>query len=427
MTNKLNEKAKKTFCPLAWNHAFVNQDGSFQVCCTSEEFDNNIRNDQGEHIFVGDGMSADQIMNTNYMKNLRKQMLNGEWPEPCKRCLITENMKGVSRREVEIVNYKTKIDEMLDSTKEDGSTSYRVTSADYRLGNLCNLQCRMCNPRSTKLWIKDWNDIKPENERFPQQVIDSYSKYDWIDSEDLVRDFEHKAPNLEHIHFAGGEPLLVPQMARILQKCIDSGNAKNIVITYNTNLTVLPKKVLELWKQFKGVKILASVDGIGPLNHYIRFPADWNQIDKNLHFIDEHHEEYNIQECILSVTVQALNIMHISEFYEYLNQFKFIVKAPNLVNLFHPHYFQTTVLPTQLKRIASLQLHQLEDKIRPRLEPHYHYLIDNLSGILTFMNSQDRSDTFKMFRDFQMKYDEKKKLNIMDYCPYFSHYWKLDP
>jgi hypothetical protein len=28
---------------------------------------------------------------------------------------------------------------------------------------------------------------------------------------------------------------------------------------------------------------------------------------------------------------------------------------------------------------------------------------------------------------FQMKYDEKKKLNIMDYCPYFSHYWKLDP
>jgi MoaA/NifB/PqqE/SkfB family radical SAM enzyme len=285
----------------------------------------------------------------------------------------------------------------------------------------------MCNPRSTKLWIKDWNDIKPENERFPQQVIDSYSKYDWIDSEDLVRDFEHKAPNLEHIHFAGGEPLLVPQMARILQKCIDSGNAKNIVITYNTNLTVLPKKVLELWKQFKGVKILASVDGIGPLNHYIRFPADWNQIDKNLHFIDEHHEEYNIQECILSVTVQALNIMHISEFYEYLNQFKFIVKAPNLVNLFHPHYFQTTVLPTQLKRIASLQLHQLEDKIRPRLEPHYHYLIDNLSGILTFMNSQDRSDTFKMFRDFQMKYDEKKKLNIMDYCPYFSHYWKLDP
>ena len=299
MTNKLNEKAKKTFCPLAWNHAFVNQDGSFQVCCTSEEFDNFIRNDQGERIFVGHGMSAEEIMNTNYMKNLRKQMLIGEWPELCKRCLITENMKGVSRREVEIVNYETKIDEMLDSTEEDGTTTYRVTSADYRLGNLCNLQCRMCNPRSTKLWIKDWNEIKPENERFPQHVIDSYSKYDWIDSEDLVRDFELKAPNLEHIHFAGGEPLLVPQMARILQKCIDSGNAKNIVITYNTNLTVLPKKVLELWKQFKGVKILASVDGIGPLNHYIRFPADWSQIDKNLHFIDEHHEEYNIQECIL--------------------------------------------------------------------------------------------------------------------------------
>lgn len=100
----------------------------------------------------------------------------------------------------------------------------------------------MCNPRSTKLWIGEWNDLKPDREQFSKEVMDSYKKYDWIDSEELVKDFKEKAPNLEHIHFAGGEPLLVPQMTRILEKCIESGNAKNIVVTYNTNLTVLPKR-----------------------------------------------------------------------------------------------------------------------------------------------------------------------------------------
>lgn len=427
MSFEFDAKAKKTFCPLAWNHSFINQDGSLQVCCTSEEFNNLNRDKNGKPLFVTDNLSPEEAMNTDFMKKLRLQMLNGEWPELCNRCLITENMKGVSRRNVEVNNYEAKIEEMLKLTEPDGTIPNMVTSADYRLGNLCNLQCRMCNPRSTKLWIKEWNELKPESEQFSEDIMKSYTKYDWIDSESLVSDFELKAPKIEHIHFAGGEPLLVPQMAKILQRCIDSGNAKNIVITYNTNLTILPKKVLELWKHFKGVKILASVDAIGDLNYYIRYPADWKQIEKNLEFIDEHHEEYNIQECILSTTVQALNILHLPEIYTYLSKFKFIVKAPNLINLYHPQYFQTSILPIALKKKALLELIGTIAEVKPTLPPHYYYLLENLNGIIQFMNSSDgfNDGKFEKFKEFQKKFDEKKKLNVLDYCPEFTPY--LDP
>jgi MoaA/NifB/PqqE/SkfB family radical SAM enzyme len=351
-------------------------------------------------------------------------MLNGEWPSICKRCEIAEVTNGVSRRNVEISGYHSKINEMLDGTNEDGSITYSITSADYRLDNLCNLQCRMCNPRSTKLWISEWNDMKPDREQFPKEVMDSYKKYDWIDSEELVKDFKEKAPNLEHIHFAGGEPLLVPQMSRILEKCIESGNAKNIVVTYNTNLTVLPKKVLNLWKHFKGIKILASIDAIGDLNHYIRFPSNWEDIDKNMKFIDDHFSELNINECIISTTVQALNVMHLNEIYEYLAGFKNIVGAPNLVNLHFPWYLTTTVIPSPLKKIATINLMEIKSKYYEHLPSHYNYLLDNINNVIHFMNSKDgfRNGDFDTFKKFQENFDSKKKLNIIDFCPEFFQF-----
>ena len=172
----MDEKATKTFCPLAWTHSFVNQNGAYQLCCTSEEFENNILSNDGKKLFVSDGVDPKTVMNTDYMKKIRLQMLDGQWPKMCMRCKISEDLDGVSRRNVEIRNFQDFNEEFIQSTEADGTVPAIIKSADYRLGNLCNLQCRMCNPRSTKLWIKDWNKIKSFNEQFPDEVMESYNK-----------------------------------------------------------------------------------------------------------------------------------------------------------------------------------------------------------------------------------------------------------
>ena len=176
----MSRKMSKTYCPLAWNHSFINQDGSFQVCCTSEEFDNHIRNEHGQKIMISDDVSPSDVMNSDFMKDIRVQMMNGDWPELCKRCEITEHHGGASRRIIEIQNYRDINQKNLDSTKDDGTTTAPITSADYRLGNLCNLQCRTCNPRSAQMWIREWNEIKPDYEKFPQEVMDSYKEYKYL-------------------------------------------------------------------------------------------------------------------------------------------------------------------------------------------------------------------------------------------------------
>jgi len=424
MTYKLNDENSKTFCPLAWVHNFINQDGSYQVCCTSEEFDNHVCDDEGNKIFIKDNHTPKEIMNTKYMKDLRVEMLNGKWPKICKRCEVPEKMNGVSRRNIEFGSYENIIKDLIGSTKSDGEITNEILSADYRLGNLCNLQCRMCNPRSTAFWIKEWNDIKPDREKFPKEVMDSYTQYDWIDSDYLIEDFEQKAAHLEHIHFAGGEPLIVPQMRHILQKCIDAGNSKNIVLTYNTNMVKLPKNVTELWKHFKTVKLLVSIDATAELNHYIRYPAKWDLIHQNLQYVDENFEKLNVSECMISATVQVLNILRMEELYDYLAQFKFIVSVPNLVNLNVPTYFKTTILPKDLKEKASKNMLDIKEKYINKVPDHYKYLLENIDSIVNYMNSSENFETgeFQEFIDFQKKFDLKRDLNVLDHIPHIKEY-----
>ena len=42
-----------------------------------------------------------------------------------------------------------------------------IVYADIRLGNMCNLKCRMCNPYASNQWLDEWhliNDPLPDDE-----------------------------------------------------------------------------------------------------------------------------------------------------------------------------------------------------------------------------------------------------------------------
>ena len=420
----MDKKSLKSFCVLPWIHSFVNTSGDYQVCCTSEEFPNSIIGDDGKKLTVMDQVTISQVMNSQYMKDLRLKMLNGNWERLCFRCKITEDNDGYSRRNIENRNYQNLIDGLIEKTEKDGTIHNEIISADYRLGNLCNLQCRMCNPGSTYLWIKEWNAIKPKWERYKEERIEEFKRLDWINSDHLIFDVKNKAHKLEHLHFAGGEPLIVPQMKNILEVCIAAGVAKNIQLTYNTNITKLPPQVVELWKEFKEVRLLVSIDAFGDLNSYIRYPSKWEIIDANLKTLDEHHKKMNVSEVLLSTTVQILNILHLDKLYKYLSQFKFIKKAPNLVNLHVPIYFQTTHLPNDLKKEATEKLLKIVPTIKDKVYPEDQYLVDNIQQVINFMNSQDNSQNLLTFSSFQTAFDRKRKLQLFDVFPEIKPYIK---
>ena len=229
---------------------------------------------------------------------------------------------------------------------------------------------------------------------------------------------ESKLQGLDQIHFAGGEPLIAPRMTELLQKCIDSGYAKNIVLTYNTNITQLPKSVLSLWKEFKTVKLFCSIDGFGKVNEYIRFPSKWSVIDKNLRYLDENTQELNLSQILLSTTVQAHNVLNLDQLYDYLKQFKNIVPAMNLINLYSPLYLSTQLLPNSVKKLAAERLLAIKPELYKTIPPNDHYLIGNIDDIINFMMGNNYHERYwKAFTDYNGKVDELKSLSFQESIP----------
>src|SRR3989338_6112737 len=88
------------FCVLPWIHRFTNVGGEIQVCCTSEERDNTVR-EKLVPMAAPEIFDTERIMNSQFMSSLRKTLLEGQWPDLCYRCKVTEESGAESRRNVE--------------------------------------------------------------------------------------------------------------------------------------------------------------------------------------------------------------------------------------------------------------------------------------------------------------------------------------
>ncbi len=408
---------RNTFCVLPWIHSFVNSNGAYQVCCTSEEHHEGIPDPNDNYYNIKNKPKLEDVRNAEFMKSLRLKMLSGEWDKICTRCFETERLDGTSRRMIENSEHQSLLEELIKSTHEDGTIKNQLQTLDYRLGNKCNLECRMCGVFSSEKWVADWNKVKPAKEALTEEQLNDFRKINWPEDPYLVEEFRGKQGLVERIHFGGGEPLISKQMTALLQECVTSGLSKNITLSYNTNITVLPKDVLHLWKEFKGVKLLCSVDGFNEINEYIRYPSNWGQVDKNLHFLDENFNELGLVEVLLSTTVQIYNVLNLNELYNYVSGFRNITPALNLINLHFPIYLSSQVLPPGAKKIATERLVKIAKSLDGTLLPEQNYLLENIYQIINFMNERDLSKKLGEFKKTNKKFDELKNVKFSKSLP----------
>ena len=412
-----NESLKHSFCVLPWLHRFVNLGGEVQLCCTAEEYDHSyIRQDSGQPINISDGLSDAQIDATRHMRDIRVSMLRGDWPAACERCRITEETGGCSRRQAENGHFGRHIPWILEHTDAQGYAPVHIRSRDYRLGNLCNLRCRMCHPRASKLLMDEWNKVARLQHKVTGKQAREYLNMTWFHSQKMWEDFTDQSHDLEHLHFAGGEPLIIPEVLKALEICIDQGVAGQIELTFNTNVTKIPKRHRALWPQFKAVNLLCSVDAYGALNDYIRYPAKWSTLARNLDIIDQEHEALNLRWAMLSVTVQVYNIFHLDQLIDYCqDRFSFIRAMPNLVHLSIPDYFNIQYLPDDLKALAAERLRGLRDRLDSA------GVVDGLGqvdSILAYMEMAEHSPyIMSEFKRVTTIFDRLRNESIADLVP----------
>lgn len=322
-------------------------------------------------------------------------------------------------------------------TKPDGSIDtleVPLVSYDLRFGNLCNLRCRMCGPTDSSSWYSDY--IKVNNRTFFEDThgrvaLDdskyNQNAYDWHNNIEFWQNMEKHIASIEYLYLVGGEPLLIPNHLGFLNYCVESGHASHIELEYNTNMTTLPEKVLALWPHFKAVKIGVSLDGVGPVNDYIRHPSVFSKIVANIKKIESLSCK-NIR-LWLAPTVQIFNIFHLPELIDWvLNEdFQFIntpgKKRALAFHILHsPAFYSIQTLPLNLKLQAK---RKIEDYITQKIIPKekeflWAGTVKNLLSIIDFMMAKDKSHLFDLFLKETQSLDAIRDQNFLDICPEFN-------
>ena len=433
-----------TFCPIPWIFQAVRNNGDVRVCCQANVTKNQgvVRKLDGSSYNAGrDNMV--EARNTDMMKAIRKNMLEGRWSDECGRCQTEEESGLRSRRQYE-QHWNFKIEDALKITKPDGSIDANdvpLVYYDLRFGNLCNLKCRMCGPTDSHSWYEDWLEVYGGDgfkDTHGYVKLDKNNKgrlhtadYDWHTSEKFWDHIESNIPNMQHVYMAGGEPLMIERHYDFLQKCIDMGQAEKMSIEYNTNMTNMQPRVLELWKKFKNVRIGASVDGMGSVVEYQRHPAKWPLILKNLPTVDALGSNVD---AWLACTVTTLNIFHIPEFIKWKikeSGFKKINSGKRLpVLTIHVAHSPVTsciqVLPAEMKKLVREQYDTFKDwLIKEDLPDHVRDgAITILDNIINYMMKGDKSEKWDWFCTYTKQLDKLRKQNIVDIVPQYEQYFK---
>lgn len=448
-----------TFCPLPWNSINLRNNGDLRICCNTNSYSKNrgiIRKPDGTPFNAGRDDWND-ARNAELLKEVRATMLKGEWHPECERCR-QEEINGIrSRREYEKDDWEKWFGDFIDEEKarevtaEDGTLDVDacdINFVDIRYGNFCNFKCRMCGPTDSHMWYED--HVKVTGRTHYKDTHDkiqlvknnkgkwSTDQYDWFQNSNVYWDnFEKYAANAHKLYIVGGEPLIIQEHFQSLERIIANGTAGDMRLEYNTNLSNVPPRLLEMWEHFKEVRIGVSIDGCNEVFNYQRFPGNFDAVYKNCLAVDK-NPNINLKGWF-ALTVTALNVFHFPEFMKWkleesgLERFNPVTDGRPIVShhMCHsPKYYNVKCLTPELKA-----------QVREHYEAHIEWCNNSdhsdhvkkdfakvAGGVLKFMESENFHDQeswdgrtwLDEFVDVTVKLDDIRGQNILDVVPQYK-------
>jgi len=343
-------KSSKTFCMFPWLHLNVTPKGDVYPCCSS---------DYVEPFANVKDTTLEQAFNTERMKKLRLDMLAGRKNEACEFCYKHEESSPYSFRKYSIEKFADKYDDLVPFTNEDGSLDkFTMAYYDIRFSNICNFKCRTCGSEFSSKWGQEHkeHDAPPPGFRVVQHADESGKLLDQV---------LEQIPNIELAYFAGGEPLITDEHYTILEEMIANGSCKDITLRYNTNMSNFKYKkydILDMWSNFKGVEVSASLDHYGEKAEYIRNGTKWFTVENNLRKIrDVDFIDYQFN-CVLS----NLNYVTLGDFFTYMID-QDLLRKHDYISIYHllnPSFYSAQNLPPEEKEKGTLGLLKLITQIR---------------------------------------------------------------
>ena len=399
------DKVSSTYCPLPWSHLYVGPDGKIAPCCV------------GKHIGEYGNITLEQAWNSTEMKQLRLDMKSNVKNDLCSSCYNKEDMGFTSMRNTSVNRMPEIEDIALNRTNSDGSLNdFILTYLDIRFNNLCNFKCRTCNPFfSSSIAVEAIKN--PELKKYFSVVGKSL-----FQNKDIMAEVEKHYPHVNHIYFAGGEPMMQEEHWDILKYFVESETAKEVSLVYSTNVSNLSYKkqsIFDYWDHFKNVHVQMSIDAEGKRAEYWRDGTIWEDVHANIkHIKDKNNIHYSIHSVISWVNI-----------YSYIDLVKLLIDEQitagyNLTIwcLEDAGEFSLQTLPDFKKEEIAKALDNFIiylEHINIQTVPGINHIMNNIKNIKSFMLTKSEysvtSETFK-------KNNMLDKIRGKDFFEYFPEH-----
>lgn len=345
------------FCVLPWVSLETSPIGTVRPCCLAEE---EIVDNDGNKFDLNTA-NFTKIQDSNYMHNLRQQFLAGEQPQTCRKCWKEERAGRTSKR----MHTLNRLKHIIDDSPWTADAK-PLLFLDLKLGNICNLKCRICGSWSS-------SQFATEELQFIDKDEDRKSNHHYImlrqgawprENPTFWSEIDRVIDQIRYIEFTGGEPFMIQEHFDLLQRLVDRGIAGQIEIHYNTNGTHWPEHAEEIWRHYKLVEIAFSVDDVGERFEYQRTNAVWTEVCDNIEKFRQlraRHKNIQLQLCC---TINVFNVLYLEEVANWAVHQKF-----NFIywNMLHENYYNSiSTLPDRAKQgiTQRLQAAQVPASIR---------------------------------------------------------------
>ncbi len=347
----MNKKApNEAFCIAPWTHTFISPQSERRLCCASREehnfarqyLDSNFDDNNEDANSVYKPVSLDEYWNSKLVRGIRLKMLRGEIPEECSVCHEKELTLSIYKDYFTKELFPDLVQEAIDNTDETGKTSMKPRSFDYRFNNKCNFSCRMCGEQLSSKWEKEKIDNNLWSKETDPWLVPEFKKKIKLFQESVVeKEFFDAIKNgeVEEIYWVGGEPLLWDIHWETMKYLVDNATAKNTIVRYNTNLSILKYKNINIlddfFPHFKKVLLQASIDGTGKVVEYIRTGLNWERWLENLKKAKACQENNKNVEVSMDLTITLPGLFTLKDMIDLSCELDIPI-VPNLVFAFDP-------------------------------------------------------------------------------------------
>jgi len=383
------------FCVLPWVSLEASPIGTVRPCCLA---DDEIVDSNSVKFNLKSANFRD-IQNSEYMYQLRQEFLAGRRPATCRKCWNEEDAGRTSKRMHTLDRLKH-----MGISEEWTHDAKPLMFLDLKLGNICNLKCRICGSWSSSSFAVEEiaNSVEAHDKNsFPYQMLKAgrwprENAQFWTQIDSVLND-------IRYIEFTGGEPFMIEEHFTMLQGIVDRGIAHQVEIHYNTNGTQWPAAAEHIWKHFKTVEIAFSIDDLCERFEYQRTGATWVDVQRNIKLFRQLRQQYSNIQLQCCSTVNIFNVRYIDQLAHWISIQGFDFVYWNIMH--DAWYFSIAALPDTAKHAIAKHLNSV----------HTGYKQDFV-GIIDFMlngKSTDGSETRKQIQ----KLDQRREQNLATVAP----------